>query len=29
MADKRDIVEVLTHDHHFTQEGFTILIKRA
>lgn len=23
------ITEVLTNDHHFTQEGFTILIKRG
>ena len=23
------LTEVLTNDHHFTQEGFTILIKRA
>ena len=23
-----DLTEVLTNDHHFTQEGFTILIKR-
>ena len=22
------LTEVLTNDHHFTQEGFTILIKR-
>ena len=23
---ERDITEILTHDHHFTQEGFTILL---
>jgi len=23
---KRELTEVLTHDHHFTQEGFTILL---
>ena len=23
---ERDIAEVLTHDHHFAQEGFTILL---
>ena len=23
-----DLTEVLTNDHHFTQEGFTILIQR-
>lgn len=23
---ERDISEILTHDHHFTQEGFTILL---
>ena len=25
---KAIITEVLTHDHHFEQEGFTVLIKR-
>ena len=23
---ERDISEILTHDHHFTQEGFTVLL---
>ena len=23
---ERDIIEILTHDHHFIQEGFTILL---
>ena len=23
-----NITDVLTNDHHFTQEGFTVLIKR-
>ncbi len=28
VCHSRGIEEVLTNDHHFTQEGFTILIRR-
>jgi predicted nucleic acid-binding protein len=26
ICDEREIKRVLTHDHHFTQEGFTVLL---